>query len=191
MRKLLVLVLSVVTLGVTASNTFARGTGAPVTVKMNTQNEPSLKANNTKEPLSSTIKLPSGKTVFAPIITYLPTEDGWLGNINEGLQLAKQQNKKIILLYALSFRNNHGMTKGYLATYYVEQPQFKNAIKDKYIPVYYWQNTITSDIKAKYNIMSNSQMDMILLNQDGKEIAREQSQGADVNYLVNFVNSIK
>jgi hypothetical protein len=33
-------------------------------------------------------------------------------------------------------------------------------------------------------------MDMIILDQNGNELAREQKPGSDVNYLINFVNSV-
>jgi hypothetical protein len=175
MKNFLVLaVATIVILGLTTPNAFA---GRPTQQKT--------------EPLSPTITLPSGKVITAPILQYLPSEDGWLTNIDEGLQLAQNENKKVILLFALAFRNNHGMTKGYAASYYVEQPQFKAAVKDKYILVYYWQNTITPELKTKYNITQHWQMDMIILDPNGKELAREQNPGSDVHYLINFVNSVQ
>ncbi|MGE4589670.1 MAG: hypothetical protein AB7E34_08860 [Acidaminococcaceae bacterium] len=125
-----------------------------------------------------------------PIIKTMPTDDGWLGNIDNGLQLAQQQNKKIILFYALYLHGQYGMTQGYAATYYVEQPEFKNAVKDKYILVYYTQHTADQTLKSKYNIDENSQMDMLILDSSGNELAREQ-KAVSVQHLVDFVNSVQ
>jgi hypothetical protein len=178
MKRILVLAaVTIVILGLTAPTTFA--------------GRPTQQQKQQKESLNPTITLPSGKVINAPILKYLPSEDGWLTDIDEGLKLAQKENKKVILLFALVFRNNHGMTKGYLATHYVEQPQFKEAVKDKYILVYYWQDTITPELKTKYNISRSWQMDMLILDQNGKELAREQKPGPDVNYLINFVNSVQ
>jgi hypothetical protein len=173
-KKILVLaVVTIIILGLTAPATFAG------------------RQRQQQESLSSTITLPSGKVIKAPTLKYSPSEDGWLTDINEGLKLAQQENKKVILLFTLVFKNNHGMTKGYLASYYVEQPQFKEAVKDKYILVYYYQDTITPELRTKYNITRYWQMDMIILDPTGKELTREQKPGPDVNYLINFVNSVQ
>lgn len=175
-KKILLLVAAVLFIsGFTAQSAFAGKRGA----------------KQAEEPLKPTITLPSGKVIDAPILDHMPSDEGWLADIDEGLKLAGKEDKKVLLLYALSFRNNHGLTKGYMATYRVEQPEFREAVKDKYILVYYWQETATPELRSRYKIADNSQMDMIILDKQGRELAREKSPGPDVDYLVDFVNSVK
>jgi len=149
-------------------------------------------ASQTETPPQNTaIKLPNGNVIYIPILEYLPSEDGWMTNLDDGFKSAKQENKKMIMLFAFVYRDKKGISKGYRASLDVEQPEFKKTIKDKYVLVYYTERTVPQEVRTLFNIPTDSQIDMIIFDNNGKILARERKIGPDYHYLLDFVNSVK
>lgn len=176
MKKFLIMAAVVIISVFTVQSAFARGQSAPQT--------------DTSQP-DTAITLPSGKIIYIPILEHLPSDEGWLTNLDEGMALAKKEDKKMIMLFAFVYRDKKGISRGYRASLDVEQPEFRETIKDKYVLVYYTERTVPQEIRDKFNIPSDSQIDMIIFDKDGKILARERKIGPDYHYLLDFVNSVQ